>query len=543
MNTRENTPLLDVRNLNISYRQGQTTKTVVRDVSFSIAAGETVALVGESGSGKSTTAQSIIGLLPPNGRIETGTITLNGTDIAGWSGKRMDTVRGKHISLIPQDPASSLNPVRTIGAQIGEVFRLHGEKDRQLIETQVVELLDKVGLTQPQMRLKQYPHELSGGMRQRVLIAMAVALRPQLIIADEPTSALDVTVQRRILDLIDALRAEYGTAMLLVTHDLNMAADRADRVIVLKGGEIQEDGPAARVLSAPTSAYTKQLLADAPSLAPATARAPIAAGTAKNIIEVHDLVVDFPLDGGKLYRAVDHVSFSVARGTTHALVGESGSGKTTTARHIMGLGRVTGGTIRVLGQDLATLTKAQRRLHTRKVQMIYQSPYNSIDPRQTMFKVIEEPLLNFDPISPDVRRKMVEDIADRVQLPRAILAATSANLSGGQRQRVAIARALILNPEVLVLDEAVSALDVTVQAQILALLETLQRALNLTYVFVSHDLSVVRQIADTVSVLHHGKQVDFGPVERVFTAPQGEHTRDLIQSIPGRTRALADPVA
>ncbi len=529
-------PLLELRDLNIAYGDGEQMVRVVHGVSFQIRAGETVALVGESGSGKTTTAQSIIGLLSGNGRIQEGAVLLNGTDISRWSDRRLDTVRGAQISLIPQDPTSSLNPVRTIGAQVGEMLRLHGERDRKRIDARVVDLLARVGLTQPELRARQYPHELSGGMRQRVLIAMAVALQPQLIIADEPTSALDVTVQRRILDLIDDLRREFGTAVLLVTHDLGVAADRSDRLIVMQGGRIQEEGPTARVLTAPASAYTRRLLSDAPALAPARPRpAPKVENPPHYSVIVENLVHDFALDGGKkTFRAVDDISFRVPRGTTHAIVGESGSGKTTTTRDIVGFTKPSGGRVIVCGMEPARLQQGDLKRFRRKIQMVYQNPFGSLDPRQSIFRIVEEPLLNFEPVPREERRQKVEAILDRVHLPRSALERTPRALSGGQRQRVAIARALVLDPEVVVLDEAVSALDVTVQAQILKLLEELQADLGLTYLFVSHDLSVVRQISDTVSVLHHGKQVDAGPVEQVFRSPNSDYTRELIRAIPGQ---------
>lgn len=536
----QSAPLLELRDINIAYANGQTETRVVHGISLRIRAGETVALVGESGSGKTTTAQAIIGLLAEGGRVESGQILLNGTDISRWPQRRLDTVRGAQISLIPQDPTSSLNPVRTIGAQVGEMLRLHGERDARKIEARVIELLARVGLTQPELRARQYPHELSGGMRQRVLIAAAIALRPQLIIADEPTSALDVTVQRKILDLIDELRSEYNTAVLLVTHDLGVAADRSDRLLVMQAGRLQEEGPTARVLATPDSAYTRRLLADAPSLGslrlrPASVKAALASPDPEYAVTVERLVHDFPIAGRKdSFRAVDDISFDVRKGTTHAIVGESGSGKTTTVRDIVGFGTPTDGRITVAGMETTHLTREALRRLRRKIQLVYQNPFGSLDPRQSIFRIIEEPLLNFDPVPREERQRKVESILDRVHLPRNILERRPAALSGGQRQRVAIARALVLDPEVVVLDEAVSALDVTVQAQILSLLEELQADLGLTYLFVSHDLAVVRQIADTVSVLHHGKQVDYGPVSSVFEAPSSDYTRDLIGAIPGQ---------
>lgn len=532
------TPVLEVEDLAIAYHDGQQhAQRVVHGVSFSIAPGEVVALVGESGSGKTTTAQAVIGLLADNGRLEHGAIRLNGTDIAGWPQKRLDGIRGSVVSLIPQDPTSSLNPVRTVGEQVGEILQIHRRGDRRAIAARVLELLERVGLSQPALRARQYPHELSGGMKQRVLIAIAIALRPALIIADEPTSALDVTVQRRILDLIDGLRREDGTAVLLVTHDLGVAADRADRLVVMQGGRIQEQGPTQALLRAPQSAYTRQLLADAPSLSAGSfRRAPAgsADGPQDIAIAVEGLVHEFPVAGQRQpFCAVNGVSFQVRRGTTHALVGESGSGKTTTIRDVVGFARPTAGRILVEGVDLTTLRGEALRQVRRRIQLVHQNPFSSLDPRQTVYQIIEEPLLNFEPIARAERERRVHDILARVGLPPAVLQRPPRALSGGQRQRVAIARALVLGPQVLVLDEAVSALDVTVQAQILALLDQLQRDLALTYLFISHDLAVVRQIADTVSVLQAGRQVDAGRVQDVFLSPGSDYTRELINAIPG----------
>jgi len=569
------TPLLSVENLSVAYREADRYARVTHDVSFSVEPGEVVALVGESGSGKTTTAQAVIGLLPENGRIEHGAIRLNGEDIARWTGKRFDAIRGRQISLIPQDPTSSLNPVKTVGAQVGEILRIHGERDSKAIAARVVELLARVGLSDPELRARQYPHELSGGMRQRVLIAIAIALQPQLIIADEPTSALDVTVQRRILDLIDELRRDTGTAVLLVTHDLGVAADRADRIVVLQGGRIQEAGAARELLAAPQSAYARQLLADAPSLSnsmraavksphppvviPAKAGAQASTGASGELgpgssvgmtssgvadsvqtladaeaIVVENLVHDFAVAGRANFRAVNDISFAVRRGTTHAIVGESGSGKTTTVRDVVGFGRPTSGRISIAGTDIASLKGNALRRFRQKIQLVYQNPFSSLDPRQTVFSIVEEPLRNFGRLDAAGRAEKVNTLLERVGLPEALRQRRPRALSGGQRQRVAIARALVLDPEVVVLDEAVSALDVTVQAQILKLLDELQRERGLTYLFVSHDLAVVRQISDTVSVLQNGRQVETGPVAEVFRNPQSPYTRELIDAIPGQ---------
>jgi peptide/nickel transport system ATP-binding protein len=527
-------PILEVRDLSVSYGAGRTANRAVYGISFKINRGETLAIVGESGSGKTTTAQSIIGLLS-GGRIDGGQVLLNGTDIAGWSDRRLDGLRGSRIGLIPQDPGSSLNPIRTIGSQLVEMFQIHGHRlSKAAGKAKVLELLAKVGLSSPELRYDQYPHQLSGGMRQRVLIAMAIMLEPELIIADEPTSALDVTVQKRILDLIETLKRETNASILLITHDLGVAA-RADAIVVMHQGHIVESGPTAEIIASPKDAYTQRLLSDAPSFADNN-RVRNLDGTstlADDVVVVESLSKRFSLPGksdGLL--AVDDLSFRVARGTTHAIVGESGSGKTTTIRMVTGFEKPTTGRIVIGGENFAELSGEKLRQFRRKIQLVYQNPFSSLDPRQTISQIVDEPLRNFEPLSPDERAKRVQNMISRVGLPADVLDRHPATLSGGQRQRVAIARALILQPEVVVLDEAVSALDVTVQARILALLSELQREFGLTYIFVSHDLAVVRQIADTVSVMRNGQDVEHGPVETVFGNPQHAYTQELVASIP-----------
>ncbi|MCA6952865.1 dipeptide ABC transporter ATP-binding protein [Pectobacterium polaris] len=529
-------PVLALENVTIAYRSDDREQTVVEGVSFHIQPGEVVALVGESGSGKTTTAQAVIGLLAENGRLTRGAIRLNGVDISGWSQKRLDSVRGAQISLIPQDPTSSLNPVQTIGEQVDEILRIHQREDRQTTRQKTLALLERVGLNQPELRAKQYPHELSGGMKQRVLIAIAIALKPALIIADEPTSALDVTVQKRILDLLDELRRENGTAVLFVTHDLGVAAERADRLLVFQNGYIQEQGRTLEVLSAPSSHYARTLLANVPSLNPTPRPQRANASVPDIIVSVENLVQTFPLSGhkGEYFRAVDDVSFSVARGTTHAIVGESGSGKTTTARSLLGFHHPSAGRILIDGTDITHLKGEALRQFRQKIQLVYQNPFSSLDPSQRLYDIVEEPLRNFNRHTAAQRERKIHEMFERVALPVALLSRKPRELSGGQRQRVAIARALVLEPQVLVLDEAVSALDVTVQAQILRLLAELQESLGLTYLFISHDLAVVRQIADTVSVLYHGKQLESGPVEQIFAQPEHRYTRELIEAIPGQ---------
>jgi peptide/nickel transport system ATP-binding protein len=538
--------LLEVQNLTVSYKTRAGLTRVVDDVSLRVEPGEVVAVVGESGSGKSTTAHALIGLLADNGRVDGGSVLVNGTDISGWSQKRLATVRGSQIGLVPQDPSGSLNPVMTIGAQLGEVFRIHRSLDRAHIPARVIELLGRVGLHDPQLRARQYPHELSGGMRQRVLIAIAIALKPQVIIADEPTSALDVTVQRHILDLIDSLRRQYGMAVLLVTHDLAVAGDRADRLVVMQAGRIQEQGPTADVLAHPATAYARTLLANAPSLAPVRFREPpapvylrdaaVAAAEDPYAIVATGLVKEFSTGRRRtdVFRAVDDVSFRVRRGTTHSLVGESGSGKTTTARLIVRFDTPSAGSVLINGTDVATLKPQALRAMRRHIQLVYQNPFASLDPRQSVASIVSEPLQNFGIGSRRDRAAAAAALLDRVALPATTLFRRARELSGGQRQRVAIARALALEPNVLVLDEAVSALDVTVQAQILQLLDQLQSDLGLTYLFISHDLSVVRQISDSVSVMRAGRILETGSTKQIFTRPTHDYTRELLAAVPGR---------
>ncbi|MCL6745687.1 ABC transporter ATP-binding protein [Kosakonia sp. R1.Fl] len=523
--------VLSVENLRVSYRTGREWREVVHQVSFTLQRGEMLAFVGESGSGKTTTAQAIIGLLAENARRDSGDIVLNGEVISQWSAKRLNSLRGARISLVPQDPGNSLNPVKTIGAQVAEVLHLHSKLTARQRDAQVLALLSKVGLSHPEQRIKQYPHQLSGGMKQRVLIAMAIALQPDVIIADEPTSALDVTVQKRILDLLDVLRRESGTAVLFVTHDLALAAERADRLLVFRDGEIQEQGKTADILRAPQHAYTRQLLSDVhgQSLTIAPVSGQSLSSPAIRLLDIHKR---FSLGKDHTLQALDAVSFEVRRGSTHALVGESGSGKTTLARILLGFEQADSGRVIIDDIDATQLRPEAHRQLRRKIQFVYQNPFASLDPRQTLAQIIEEPLKNFERIEKAERMARVEAVARRVALPLSLLARTARELSGGQRQRVAIARALILEPAILVLDEATSALDVTVQAQILALLQQLQQQLGLTYLFITHDLATVRRIGHSVTVLRNGRVVEHGPVEQLFAAPQHDYTRELINAIP-----------
>ncbi len=539
-------PAVEVEGLAVAYRVRGEEIVAVRDVSFSLGRGETLALVGESGSGKTTTAQAVIGLLAANGRVVEGSIRLGGQDVTLWDQRRWRAFHGRHVALIPQDPHNSLNPVKRIGDSLAEVMHIHRAADAPVIRRRVIELLERVDIPDPEVRARQYPHQLSGGMKQRVLIASAIALRPELIVADEATSALDVTVQKTILDLIDELRREEGTAVMLVTHDLAVAADRTSEVLVLKEGAVQEQGRTAGVLADPTSAYTRQLVEDAPALADAVrssedVRLMMAEPShADTVISVEHAVKEFTVPGRRdPLRAVDDVSFSARRGMTHALVGESGSGKSTIARMVMGFERATSGQVCVGGVNVSSLRGSALREARRRLQMVYQNPFSSLDPRQSIHSIIEEPLRNYGLGSRSERAQRARDALDLVALPATVADRRARELSGGQRQRVAIARAIVLDPTVMVLDEAVSALDVTVQAGILDLLGDIQQEFGTTYLFISHDLAVVRQVAQTVTVLRRGVLVESGVAEDIFENPADPDTIALLEAIPGRTVAHA----
>lgn len=531
-----NQPVLQVSDLTVDYETRGQLRRAVENISLEVAPGEVLGVVGESGSGKSTIASTIIGLQAANAKIVSGSVQLGGTELLGASKRTWRDIRGRRIGLIPQDPNNSLNPLKKIGASIAEPMLLHPAQRPDSVRRRVIELLDIVGIPEPERRAEQYPHELSGGMKQRVLIAAAMALEPELIIADEPTSALDVTVQRIILDLIDDLRARIDTAVILITHDLGVAGERADRLHVMHQGRLEETGPTRRILAVPKQDYTRRLLANVPSLS-VKLRQPIPVDeSVPPLVEVSGLVREFTR--GRRHdplRAVDEIGFTVRSGTTHALVGESGSGKTTTGRLLVGLDQPTAGTIRVGDQHVGALRNGELKRFRQRVQLVYQNPYSSLDPRQSVGSIIAEPLKNFGLGTKAERHATVLEMLDAVSLPEDYITRLPRELSGGQRQRVAIARALVLEPELVVLDEAVSALDVTVQAQILALLDTLQRERGLTYVFISHDLAVVRQISDTVTVMRSGQQVESGDTETVFNDPQHEYTRALLEAVPGWT--------
>jgi peptide/nickel transport system ATP-binding protein len=536
--------VLTIRDLSVAFTTARGEVEAVRHVSLDVAAGETVAIVGESGSGKSTLAASVNRLLAENGRITGGTITVGDLDITAASEKAMTGIRGNRIGLVPQDPMTNLNPVMRIGAQIVEALEVHGRARGQAARDEATRLLDQAGIADPEARFRQYPHEFSGGMRQRVLIAMALACRPEVLLADEPTSALDVTVQRLVLDQMGRLASDLGAAVLLITHDLGLAAERADRVAVMHRGEIVEFGPAAQLVASPQHEYTRRLLAAAPGMASAKiapVRAADAAGAAPEmLLEVTGAVKKYRIRGrSEPLMAVDGVDLAIARGQTVAIVGESGSGKSTTARLALRLEAADGGTIRYRGADVSRLRGKDLLAFRRSVQPVFQNPYASLDPRYTIGQVIAEPLRVHKIGDTASRRTNVAELLDKVALPASFADRYPHELSGGQRQRVAIARALALNPELVVMDEAVSALDVLVQAQILELMVSLQSELGLSYLFISHDLAVVRQVAHQVYVMHAGKVVESGDPDTIFRAPREEYTRQLIAAIPGQSLATA----
>ncbi|MGY3604225.1 MULTISPECIES: dipeptide ABC transporter ATP-binding protein [unclassified Bradyrhizobium] len=535
-------PLLRVDDLSVSYGPHE----VVTNVGFELGRGESLALIGESGSGKSTIARAVLRLLPSGGRA-TGRVAFDGQEVLGISERGFRPLRGRAIGFVPQDPANSLNPVRTIGAQAHEAAALLDESDKATRKQLILETFAEVGLDNPQRVYDSYPHQLSGGMLQRVLIGLAILPRPALLVADEPTSALDVTIQKRILDLLARLQHDLKISLLLITHDLAIAAERANSLVVLKDGIIQEAGRTAAVFSSPASAYARKLRADVPALNPDryaalrdTGLSALKTGAgATPKIEVSAVTKTFTVDGKTLTAASD-LSFTVPAGTTHALVGESGSGKTTAVRLLLGLEQPDGGTIAVAGEPITGRSPEALRSVWRHLQLVYQNPFTSLDPTWTIEQLVREPLDRFRIGTRKERDERVREALADVGLSEHLLSRKPAALSGGQRQRVAIARALALKPDVIVLDEPTSALDVSVQADIVEVLLSLQANLGLTYVFVSHDLALVRQLAHTVSVMHRGRIVEHGTVTDIFDDPRQPYTKSLLASIPSGVTDTAD---
>jgi peptide/nickel transport system ATP-binding protein len=613
-------PLLEVTDLYTEIRLKQAVVHAVDGVSLHVEAGETLGIVGESGCGKTMTALSIMNLLPVGGHIVGGSIRLNGDEISNLDDEAMRTIRGNEIGMIFQDPLTSLNPTMTVGRQIAEAVVLHREVTREQAFDRAVEVLDLVGLPKARERIGDYPHQFSGGMRQRVMIAMALACEPKLLIADEPTTALDVTIQKQILELIDDLRRRLGMSVILVTHDLGVIAGRADRVVVMYAGEIDETTATGTLFANPRHPYTEalfsalpdkaverqerlysipgappdltsppaacrfaprcryvqdrcrqekpRLLGESPdhrfacfypvgetekkgatvtAVAPEAAAPPAAApvtGTG-SLLSIEHLVKNFPVTKGAVLQrrvgwlsAVADVSFGVRPGETFGLVGESGCGKTTIGRVIVGLDKPTSGVINFEGQDLARSSNRAYRRQRRKIQFMFQDAYASLDPRMRAGAILREPLVAQHIGSRGEQQRRVEEMLDHVGLPRAAADRYPHEFSGGQRQRLGFARALMLSPELIVADEPVSALDVSIQAQMLNLMNELQRRLGLTYLFISHDLAVVRYLSDNIGVMYLGKLVEIGPADKVYGTPAHPYTKGLIDSAP-----VADPVA
>lgn len=564
----KNAPLLHVKNLRVSFK-GEDKQYIetVKGISFDIPENTTVALVGESGSGKSVTSLATMGLLPVGqSKIdEQSKIIFERKDLLSLSRTEMRKICGKDIAMIFQEPMSSLNPVFTVGNQIAEVLCLHMGLSRKQARQRVLELLKEVGIPSPETKIDAYPNQLSGGQQQRVMIAMAIACEPKLLIADEPTTALDVTIQKQIIDLLESLRKRRQMSMLFITHDLALVGEIADKVIVMRHGEIREQGAAEEVLEQPKDVYTRALLYCRPQMSQRPYRLPVTSdfmrqednilveqsfdaseiperkrglnGDEQIILEVKDLKKSFysrkGLFGKEEFQAVKGVSFKLAKGKTLGLVGESGSGKTTVGLLLMRLHQASGGQAFIEGKDILSLTEKEFAKYQRKIQIIFQNPYASLNPRFTIGQILLEPMQIHGIGKDDAERKQIAlGLLDRVNLPEQAYYRYPHEFSGGQRQRIAIARCLTLKPEILICDESVSALDVSVQAQVLNLLQDLQDEFGLSYIFISHDLSVVKYISDQVMVMNHGEVVEIANSDELYAHPQHDYTKRLLQAIP-----------
>ncbi|CUJ47987.1 ABC transporter ATP-binding protein [Achromobacter dolens] len=535
--------LLAVRGLSVEFGARARPYRAVKSLDFTIGRGETVALVGESGSGKSVTALSILRLIErAGGRIAAGSarfVPRDGreVDLFGLEEPALRRIRGNEISMIFQEPMTSLNPVMTVGDQLAEVYLLHQDISRQEAWRRAQEMLVAVRMSEPERRMTQYPGDLSGGMRQRVMIAMALACRPQLLIADEPTTALDVTVQAEIIDLIRDLQREVGMAVLFITHDMGVVAEIADRVVVMRHGDRIEESATATLFEAPTQPYTRDLLAAVPRLGDGS---PDEAMVRERpaVLEVSGLAKRFPVKAGAFGKvvanvhAVEGVSFDLRAGETLALVGESGSGKSTTGRLLMKLVQPSAGSIRLAGQDVTHMTPEQMRAMRRHIQMIFQDPYASLNPRLHAWDLVSEPLKVHGGHSREQRRERAAQLLERVSLPRDFLDRYAHQFSGGQRQRLCIARALSVNPRIIVADEPVSALDVSVQARVIELMKELQGEMGLSYLFISHDIAVVEKVSHRVAVMYMGQIVEIGPTQEVLHRPRHPYTQRLLSAVP-----------
>ena len=551
--------LLSVNNLNIEAHTRTGVVQVVKDLSFSIRQGETLGVVGESGCGKTVTALSIMKLLPKETlKISSGNIIFNNKAINNLSDSELEKIRGNEISMIFQEPMTSLNPLFTVGEQVAEVVRRHKNVSKERAWKRAIELLDLVKIANPEKKASDYPFQLSGGQRQRVMIAVALACEPKILIADEPTTALDVTIQAEILALINRLKEETGTAVMFITHDMAVVAQMADRVIVLYPGEKVEEGTVHEIFNNPKHEYTKSLLAAVPKLGEMASRKypepmrlmgkgdtqiikPII-GTDEPILSVKKLVTRYSIRGGLFQRikakvhAVEDISFTIMKGKTLSLVGESGCGKSTVGRSLIRLVEPASGEVYLDGQNILDLTVKDVRDARSKIQMVFQDPFASLNPQRPLFDQVAEPLRNYGIFKLQELQKRISDLFDRVKLPQSFMKRYPHQLSGGQRQRIAIARALALNPKVIIADEPVSALDVSVQAQVLNLMMELQVDLGLSFLFISHDMAVVERVSHDVGVMYLGRLVEIGPRQAIFRNPHHPYTKDLLKAVP-----IADP--
>jgi peptide/nickel transport system ATP-binding protein len=537
-------PVLDIKNLEVTFATDGGDVVAVNDVSLSVNSGEVLAIVGESGSGKTVTAKTILGLLPETA-VTRGAVLLGANNVIALSAQRLRAIRGVDVAMVFQEPSTALNPVYTVGWQIAEGLRAHGKYSQKQARAKAIEILGKVGIPDPEERVDYYPHQFSGGQKQRVVIAMALVLEPGLIVADEPTTALDVTVQAEILDLLRRVRDDFGTAIVLITHNMGVVADLADRVAVMYNGKLVEEAPTVELFANPKDAYTQKLLAAVPRIgtgaARATERAMVRASepTVAPVVVAKDLVIEY---AGRLgrggFRAVDNVSFTISPGEVLGLVGESGSGKTTIGRAIGGLTKVTGGSLQVLGHEMLGVRERKFKPVRSEIGFVFQDPASSFNPLLTIAQAVAEPLIVHKRVS-DVAstRKRVDELLEAVQLPKSFADRFPHELSGGQRQRASLARSLALEPSLLIADEPTSALDVSVQARVLELFAELQKEFGFAALFISHDLAVVDLLADRIAVLYRGKLVEEGTGEEVLGAPQHPYTQRLLASLP-----VPDPI-
>jgi peptide/nickel transport system ATP-binding protein len=530
------TRLLDITDLHIALPADSQRPYAVQKMELHLEANEILCVVGESGSGKSLTARAVMGLLPkPHVNIAKGSVLFHGEDLTKVSDDRLRQIRGSEISMIFQEPMTALNPVMTIGTQIDEVFRFHDKMSGKERRRRALELLRDVQLPDPEQAIKAYPHELSGGQRQRAMIAMALALDPKILIADEPTTALDVTTQAQVLRLIKEMQAAHGTGVLFITHDFGVVADIADRVAVMQNGLVVETGTTDQVLRTPQHPYTQALIASVPELTPRPARA----RSPEIVMRVNKLEKTYRSGGGlfggkgRIVHAANDVTFDLARGETLGIVGESGSGKSTVARCIVRLNDAEAGEILLGDTDLRPLGRAAMRTHRSKIQMVFQDPFASLNPRTRIGKIIAQGPIMYG-ASPEDAKKRTLDLLDIVGLDPRSYDRFPHEFSGGQRQRIGIARALALEPDILVADEPVSALDVSIQAQILNLLDEIRDRMNLSMIFITHDLRVAAQVCDRIAVMQRGEMIEIGPTSTLFASPKETYTRELLAAVPGK---------